>query len=39
LINPALLNNVFVSFLLLAGALAASLVVAFVTKRWEKKIG
>jgi thiol-disulfide isomerase/thioredoxin len=36
LINPALLNNVFVSFLLLAGALAASLVVAFVTKRWER---
>jgi thiol-disulfide isomerase/thioredoxin len=36
LINPALLNNVFVSFLLLAGALAASLVVAFATKRWER---
>lgn len=36
LINPALLNNVFVSFLLLAGALAASLVVAFVVMRWEK---
>jgi thiol-disulfide isomerase/thioredoxin len=36
LVNPALLNNVFVSFLLLAGALAASLVVAFVTKRWER---
>jgi len=36
LINPALLNNVFVSFLLLAGALAASLVVAFVTRQWER---
>lgn len=36
LINPALLNNVFVSFLLLAGALAASLVVAFATKRRER---
>lgn len=36
LINPALLNNVFVSFLLLTGALAASLVVAFATKRWGK---
>jgi hypothetical protein len=36
LINPALLNNVFVSFLLLAGALAVSLVVAFVVKRWER---
>ena len=36
LINPALLNNVFVSFMLLAGALGASLVVAFATKRWER---
>ncbi len=36
LINPALLNNVFVSFLLLAGALGASLAVAFVVMRWEK---
>lgn len=36
LFNPALLNNVFVSFLLLAGALAASLVVAYVVKRLEK---
>ncbi len=36
LVNPALLNNVFVSFLLLAGALAVSLVVAFAVKRWER---
>jgi hypothetical protein len=38
LINPALLNNVFVSFLLLAGALASSLIVAFATKRWESNL-
>jgi len=39
LIDPALLNNVFVSFLLLAGALAVSMVVAFITKRWERNSG
>jgi thiol-disulfide isomerase/thioredoxin len=38
LINPALLNNVLVSFLLLAGALAGSLVVAYAMKRLENKL-